>query len=607
MKGEFSRLTFDPRSHFTGTLWQQGRVGSDADWNEWVQQVLHRRKLETVDVIGGCGRPIHHPGFTIKIIESANPSIGLSPGRLYAGGLLAELEDATDFLQQIDWPIPDSTIWANLFPNGADWPGLNFSTVLAGKTQKSLFYAEVWLRHLTAINDEAARDQAFSDHNGKPDWNLRPEVGDYIRERAFGGLDTCTRLQTVAQVKVLDTTDETVTDCPSACAKLAAARPFNTVGSLQVNVTPTPPVQNPCEEPLTGGYGGAENRAYRVEIHDPGPAGTATFKWSNENGAFTARVNAAALTKINANTDLILQSIGNDQITQLHQNDWVEMCGEETELGMFHNNLVQLVSDPVALPDATWKVQLTGAVVVPHAPFLRRWSAATQVIALVTPFDLDSGTGLSVSFFDADGAGTGKTYFHELDYWVWAARTLTRDIEPPALMNTPQAALGIKRHYCCLALVTWTLNGTAINGSVNSCPNLFPPLTEIPTAQDCGCCCTVTVGDQGQFSSIQEAIESLPRSGGHVCILAGTYSENVEILNRHDIVISGCGPRTLLRGLPSKAGGTATLPVISVIGGFNISFERLSPWRPLIPGSAFCCLAEIRFQKASSRKRRVTL
>jgi hypothetical protein len=578
MKGEFSRLTFDPRNHFTGTLWQQGRVGSDADWNEWVEQVLHRRKLETVDVIGGCGRPIHHPGFTLKIVgkPAANPSIELSPGRLYAGGLLAELEQATNFLQQIDWPIPDSKVWTSLFPNDPDWPGLNFGTVSGGKTQKTLFYAEVWLRHVTAINDEAARDQAFSDYNGKPDWNLRPEVGDYVRERAFGGPDTCTRLQTVAQVKVWDATDEKVVDCPSACAKLAAARPSGTTGSLQVNVTPTPPVQKPCEEPLTGGYGGAENRTYRVEIHNPGPAGTATFKWSNENGAFTVRVNATALTNIKANTDLILQSIGNDQITQLHQNDWVEMCGEETELGMFRNDLVQLVSDPIALPDGTWKVQLTDAVVVPHAPFLRRWSAATQIIALVTPFDLDPGTGLSVSFFDAAGGGTGETYFHEMDYWVWAARTVTRDIEPPALMNTPQAAQGIKRHYCCLALVTWTLNSTAINWSVNSCPNLFPPLTEIPTGQDCGCCCTVTVGEKGQYNSIQQAIDSLPGSGGHVCILPGIYSENVEILNRHNIIISGCGQRTLLRGLPANPGETEALPVVSVIGGFNIRLERLS-------------------------------
>jgi hypothetical protein len=34
-----------------------------------------------------------------------------------------------------------------------------------------------------------------------------------------------------------------------------------------------------------GGYRGAENRLYRIEIHAPGTAGAATFRWSRDNGA----------------------------------------------------------------------------------------------------------------------------------------------------------------------------------------------------------------------------------------------------------------------------------------------------------------------------------
>ena len=108
MKGEFSRLSFDPRSHFSGTLWQQGRVGSDADWNEWVEQVLYRFRKETIDVIGRCGRPEGHPGFTVTVNGSGTPmpSVQLSAGRLYAGGMLAELQKAIDFMTQYDWPFP---------------------------------------------------------------------------------------------------------------------------------------------------------------------------------------------------------------------------------------------------------------------------------------------------------------------------------------------------------------------------------------------------------------------------------------------------------------------------------------------------------------------
>ncbi len=41
---------------------------------------------------------------------------------------------------------------------------------------------------------------------------------------------------------------------------------------------------SPCTIPPDSRYRGAENQLYRVEIHDPGPAGTATFKWSNDGG-----------------------------------------------------------------------------------------------------------------------------------------------------------------------------------------------------------------------------------------------------------------------------------------------------------------------------------
>ena len=34
-----------------------------------------------------------------------------------------------------------------------------------------------------------------------------------------------------------------------------------------------------------GGYQGSENHRYRVEIHDGGPLGSASFKWSRDNGA----------------------------------------------------------------------------------------------------------------------------------------------------------------------------------------------------------------------------------------------------------------------------------------------------------------------------------
>ena len=550
MHGEFSRLTFDPRKHFSGVYQQQGRVGLDSDWNEWVELTLRRLAIETTDVIGSCGRPKHAAGFGIRVVPGATPHVLFSPGRLYTGGMLAELEQETDFLKQYDWPIPAQSTWTTLF-SSLPWPGLDFTNLTGGASRRDLFYVEVWQRHVTALNDEAERAQYLATPFpfGPVDWNARPEVGDLIRERALGGPDTCTRSQIVAQVKSLTITDSSF-DCEGACARLAIDRPKASTGTMQVLVQPTPPITNPCEGPQTGGYGGAENRTYRVEIHDPGPQSTATFKWSTENGAFMVRVEEPALTRINAGSNITLQSIGNDQTTQLKAGDWVEMCGEETELGMFRNPLAQVAADPTPLADGRWRIRLLlQSVVVPRAPFLRRWSGPVRPIVLGTSFPLDTGSGLSVRFTDSIGGGN-PTFFHDLDYWIWAARTSTRDVEPATLANTYQRARGPERSYCCLALVTWNrIPGTTNIGAsaIAECDNKFPPLTEI---EDC-CCCTITVGDgvttYGQVNDLARAFARLPAEGGVICILPGTYILSSPIsIPQNNVVVHGCGRQTVI-------------------------------------------------------------
>ena len=71
MKGDFTRMTFDPRQHYRGVLMQQGRVQLDADWNEQLDIQAHRAETETRDLIGACGTPIDQPGFTLIVDASA--------------------------------------------------------------------------------------------------------------------------------------------------------------------------------------------------------------------------------------------------------------------------------------------------------------------------------------------------------------------------------------------------------------------------------------------------------------------------------------------------------------------------------------------------------
>src|SRR5262245_11276856 len=65
MKGEFSRDTFDPIHRYSSVRLQQGRVVTDADWNEQADITRHRAEREAVDVIGRCGAPLDAAGFQI--------------------------------------------------------------------------------------------------------------------------------------------------------------------------------------------------------------------------------------------------------------------------------------------------------------------------------------------------------------------------------------------------------------------------------------------------------------------------------------------------------------------------------------------------------------
>ena len=165
MKGDFSRQTFAARKHYNGVLMQQGRVQLDADWNEQGDITRYRTETEAVDVIGGCGAPIHAAGFEIT---TDGKTLLIGPGRYYVDGLLAE-NDAGQIAYEEQAKL--------------DLPGADLSAVLAEMKEKglaaALVYLDVWQRHVTALDDRL------------------------LREVALGGPDTTTRSKTVWQVKAL--------------------------------------------------------------------------------------------------------------------------------------------------------------------------------------------------------------------------------------------------------------------------------------------------------------------------------------------------------------------------------------------------------------------
>jgi hypothetical protein len=488
MKGDISRETFAATKHYSGVRMQQGRVQTDADWNE--QEAIQRRRdrIEARDVIGPCGAPEDDAGFGIAI---SSDTLTIGAGRYYVDGMLCENE--TEGLKYQAQP---------------DLPGLPaFSDELAKlNASAALAYLDVWERHITPLDDPL------------------------LREVALGGPDTATRVKTVWQVRLLPVSvsgdpaeqkklvalrarlqkklaDAIASGVPESAlaevrqeiasveAKLAqfAAPSCDTPLKEWAELTSTPdrrlnartqppaPSPGPCIVPPTSGYRRLENQLYRVEVHTPGPRGTATFKWSRDNGTVVT-----GIEKISGK-EITVRDLGPDDVLGFAAGQWVELSDDRLELNGLPGQLVQIDAINASLRRITLKVAPTPLASGPSGvdaglhPKLRRWdqsgsSATASGVTITAPW-LPLEDGVEVQFTD--------NQYRTGDYWLIPARTATGEIEWPPfeIPNTAPVAQpprGIEHRYCRLALLTF--DAEKKQWSVASdCRNLFPPLTR-------GCC-----------------------------------------------------------------------------------------------------------------------
>jgi hypothetical protein len=534
MKGDFSRQTFAARRHYSGVLMQQGRVQLDADWNEQVDITRHRDETEAIDVIGGCGAPIHAAGFEIT---TDGKTLSIGRGRYYVDGLLAE-NDAGKIAYEEQ--------------NELDLPAADLSAVLdemaKKKLTRALVYLDVWQRHVTALDDRL------------------------LREVALGGPDTATRVKTVWQVKVLPIAggnseeiagmagqrkqiesdlaslqkmadriqaeadvikqklDQAAPTSPEfkklqtllqrAAAKLAEvnaeadkrraqlaelAKKIEELGGndvalacdaqlpawddllapggmLNARTQPAGFGQDPCLPPPGAGYRRLENQLYRVEIHHGGALGKATFKWSRDNGTVVTRIESIKGGVI------AVHDIGPDDALGFAHGQWVEISDDTLELNGLPGQLAQV--DTVNA--ATREITLLGAAPAPLAgtppgvdparhPKLRRWDQVDQAAAPAT----DQGIGTSAGWLpleDGISVQFSAGHYRAGDYWLIPARTATGELEwppyeVPNLNPQPQPRRGIEHHYCRLALIR--AQDGAIDQEITDCRRLFPPLTEL--------------------------------------------------------------------------------------------------------------------------------
>lgn len=425
MKGDFSRSTFHKDKHYSGVLQQQGRVQVDADWNEFLAINAHRRRQLSRDLIGLCGGPMGSAGFAIT--PGTGNALTIGAGQYYVHGVLVENESDTAFTAQPDLPTAALPTTAGTY----------------------LAWLDVWERHITALDDAD------------------------IREVALGGPDTATRAKVVWQVKLTPVeAGNAQPTCASAFANWDAETAPST-GQLAARAQPSEDSDNPCVIKPGAGYRRLENQLYRVEIHTPGADGTATFKWSRDNGTIVTRWLAQS------GNELEVASIGRDAVLRFSTGDWVELMDDERDLAGLPGTLVKLVKaegttltiDPATATDTTAIADFGANLKV------RRWdmaNGAETVEAAGGGGDkwLALEDGVEVQF----QAGTYRTG----DHWLIPARTATSDVEWPKDETTsaplPLPAVGIHHSYCRLALLgftgeTWT--------PIHDCRNLFPPVTQL--------------------------------------------------------------------------------------------------------------------------------
>ncbi|MCC7362764.1 MAG: hypothetical protein IT303_00185 [Dehalococcoidia bacterium] len=532
MKGDFSRQTFDPRKHYSAVLMQQGRVQLDADWNEQGDIARYLFETEGTDVIGPCGAPIGNAGFQVT---TDGTMLFIGAGRFYADGILvendveklaydnqskldfpgADLKAAIEAMREqdrtlalvyldvwrrhvtaLDDPLlrevalggPDTTTrlkttWqVRLLPLATPGPGTEDIGRLEREAEEARANLAEIDTQLAAIDENlaqrraeaaAARSAAIRTRIERVITQLegeRKQAGEK-REELAAFLDEVRR-------KLKDLRVVGRPDCSTPFPEWDAL--FAPHGRLNARAQPGDPADDPCELPPGAGYTRLENQLYRVEVHTPGDVGTATFKWSRDNGTVVT-----AVTKVSGSS-VFVHDLGPDDVLGFANGQWVELIDDAAELNGLPGQLARIVDVLPATNELVLDPAPTPLSTAPEGvdrdlhPKLRRWdqhgaSASEAGVATSTEW-VPLEDGVEVEFTGGPFA-TG-------DYWVIPARTATGDLEWPPY-EVPNASpirqdrRGIVHHFCRLALVQ--LKGEQLS-ILTDCRKLFPPLTAIEAA-----------------------------------------------------------------------------------------------------------------------------
>ena len=365
-----------------------------------------------------------------------------------------------------------------------------------------------------------------------------------------------------------DTPDDDIEGWPDLIAPSA--------GRLTTEGQGVPSIDDACVIPPDGGYRGSENRLYRLEVHDPGGLGVATFKWSSDNASIATTVEAIDASR----TELTVTRTARDAVLRFSTGDWVEVTDDWHEL----SGLPGVMRKVGPVDDVALTLTLTTAL--PAGQFdptdatrhtrVKRWdqkgivrdasqnavddvdanSGVIKVPAGGTTLIVEDGIQVTLSLDPAGGT------FRTGDYWVFAARTVDASVDE--LVEAPPR--GIHHHYCRLAILEF-------GQEPEDCRTIWPLPCECDGGGGCGCdaCVSVESHRSGNFT-IQDAVTQVTQAGGGtVCIGPGRYPlrQGVAIAGALSVRVRGAGIATVL----VYAGNG---PALSITGSIDVRVHDLT-------------------------------
>jgi hypothetical protein len=524
MKGDFSRVGFDPDSRYTGVRHQQGRVLLDRDWNDAQEIDAHLRRALAGDTFGRSVLAVPADSSSAFQVLAARADatgvhVDLAGGHAWAAGLAVEL--AAGVTVDASYLAPPLA------------PAADPASIAAGVRD--------------AVVLEVFEDTVSGFQDGT------------LLEPALGGPDTTERVRSFTMLRLLRLGANE--DCSAVAALVddPASR-----GRLSVTPSASIVISGDCPLEAGGGYTGLEHYLVRIEVASPGADGGPRFKWSRFNGGLVGRGTFAPGALPNTGTVVITANAPAIDTCGL-PGFWLEALAFDAAEGAWRVVFTALagrsVDGVLALTgiDGVWPAGGTA--------FIRLWDGIAKVIdyAAAAPVGLFEGIELH---FDAPLADDSN--YRPGDYWTFPVRTTGASFDPP-IWPTNAPAQGVAYRRVALAVIAWQADRTAsfALGQISDCRHIFRPLTQQKI------CCSYVVGDGrmsfGDFNSIELALRHLPAAGGEICLLPGLHTTNLMIANRANVTLRGCGART--RVLPREA--TLEQPIISILDSRRIEIEHI--------------------------------